>query len=193
MVTRLALTALLLAGLSTTVGSAQDAERGQQPPAQPPSTPAPAAKEQPKETATQPDLRRMGSGPYAGVNVQVEVTLTDQAGNAPPEKKLVSLLTVHGFMGRVRANATTLKPGRGPIGSNLNVDARPNIMEGNRVMLELTLEYTPGRDSDVATPTNLNQSLAVTLVSGKPLTISQAADPISDRRLTVEVKATILK
>ena len=29
--------------------------------------------------------------------------------------------------------------------------------------------------------------------SGKPLVISQAADPTSDRKVTVEVKATVLK
>jgi hypothetical protein len=39
----------------------------------------------------------------------------------------------------------------------------------------------------------MNQSLTVVLQSGKPLMISQAADPVSDRKVNVEVKATILK
>jgi hypothetical protein len=39
----------------------------------------------------------------------------------------------------------------------------------------------------------MNQSLTVILQSGKPLIVSQAADPVSDRKVVVEVKATILK
>ena len=31
------------------------------------------------------------------------------------------------------------------------------------------------------------------LQSGKPLVVSQAADPVSDRKVIVEVKATVLK
>jgi hypothetical protein len=33
----------------------------------------------------------------------------------------------------------------------------------------------------------------VILQNGKPLVVSQAADPTTDRKMTVEVKATILK
>jgi hypothetical protein len=33
----------------------------------------------------------------------------------------------------------------------------------------------------------------VILQNGKPLIISQSADPVSDRKVVVEVKATILK
>jgi len=33
----------------------------------------------------------------------------------------------------------------------------------------------------------------VILQSGKPLVISQAADPIGDREIIIEVKATVLK
>jgi hypothetical protein len=35
--------------------------------------------------------------------------------------------------------------------------------------------------------------MSVLLTNGKPLQISQAADPITDRKVLVEVKATILK
>jgi hypothetical protein len=35
--------------------------------------------------------------------------------------------------------------------------------------------------------------LSVILESGKPMVVSQAADPTSDRKITVEVTATILK
>jgi hypothetical protein len=35
--------------------------------------------------------------------------------------------------------------------------------------------------------------MTVVLHSGKPLIVAQAADPITDRKMTVEVVATILK
>jgi hypothetical protein len=41
--------------------------------------------------------------------------------------------------------------------------------------------------------TRLDQSLTVALQSGLPLVVTQAADAVSDRKVTVEVKATVLK
>jgi hypothetical protein len=41
--------------------------------------------------------------------------------------------------------------------------------------------------------TSWNERLSVILESGKPMVVSQAADPTSDRKITVEVTATILK
>ncbi len=65
------------------------------------------------------------------------------------------------------------------------------------IQLELTIYYYPPQGKPEAIPpvlpTELNQSLTIALQSGKPLLISQSADPASDRKVTVEVKATILK
>ena len=41
--------------------------------------------------------------------------------------------------------------------------------------------------------TSWNERLSVILESGKPMIVSQAADPTSDRKITVEITATILK
>jgi hypothetical protein len=69
-------------------------------------------------------------------------------------------------------------------------------MEG-QIQLEMTLNYvppgSPDKDAIKPRPTGINQSLTVALQSGKPLIVSQAADPISDRKVIVEVKATVLK
>jgi hypothetical protein len=130
------------------------------------------------------------------LNVQVEVVITDQTGTLPAGKKTVSLLAADQTMGRVRASADANKANLGRVASNLNVDAWPTILDGDKILLQLTLEYRPLLESQVADsqhPTNLNESLTIILTNGKPLTISQAADPITDRRMTVEVKATILK
>lgn len=128
------------------------------------------------------------------VNVQIEITITDQSGSSAPDKKVVTLLAADQTMGRVRANAHAQQANVGMVGTELNVDARPIVMDNDRIILELTLEYSPLRPSPVTQqPTNLNEAITVILQNGRPLTISQAADPVSDRKMTVDVKATVLK
>ena len=79
----------------------------------------------------------------------------------------------------------------------MNVDARPFVSVDGPIQLELTLFTARPAEADKDTlnprPTEINQSLTVVLQSGKPMLISQAADPVSDRKVIVEVKATILK
>lgn len=153
---------------------------------------------------------RAGLGMPARTNVQIELTISDQTGSGPVEKKTISLIAASGTWGKIRAagvarpNSTT---GNVPVG--LNVDARPFLV-GTGVHVELTIGYNPlsaqsieaydpdktgrsGMPPSQVRPTELNQSLTVVLQSGKPLIVSQAADPVSDRKIIVEVKATILK
>lgn len=171
------------------------------PPAQPKvATPAPG--QRPATPPVDVPQRRMGlRGKDA--NLQIELTITDQTGSAAPEKKVVSMLIADQSMGRIRAAADAaagpMMPGPGFVSSELNVDARPVILEGSsdRVLLEMTIEYTPHRTAEgekaQRRPTQLNESLNVILTNGKSQIISQAADPATDRRMTVEVKATIVK
>jgi hypothetical protein len=186
--------AVLFVAVCIAAPHAQGAEQRpapQAPTTRPPSvTPAPQPAPPPQSPA-EPSPR----GPRGkDLNVQIEITITDQTGTGAPEKKTVSLLVADQSMGRVRANARANKVGLGFVGTALNVDARPAVLENERILLDLTLEYQPLKQSDTQQePTNLNESISVILTNGKALTISQAADPISDRRMTVEVKATISK
>jgi hypothetical protein len=129
------------------------------------------------------------------LNLQVEITISDQLGTQTPDKKVVSMLVADGTFGRIRASADAQRTGLGMVGTGLNVDARPTVLEGDRILLELTVEYTPFRESGQVTqrPTVLNESLSVILQSGKPVTVSQAADPVTDRKMSVEVRASIVK
>jgi hypothetical protein len=168
------------------------------------ATPKPA--ESPRAaTAVEPEPPK---GVPPRTNVQIELTISDQTGSGPVEKKTVSMIAASGTWGRIRAagvarpNSTT---GNVPVG--LNVDARPFLV-GGLVHVELTIVYNPlsaqsieaydpekragGLPSQIR-PTELNQSLTVVLQNGKPLIVSQAADPVSDRKVVVEVKASILK
>jgi hypothetical protein len=131
-------------------------------------------------------------------NVQIELTLSDQAGTQPPVKKTVSMIVSSGNWGKIRSAGTIRPIGDSPFAVDLNVDARPFVSVEGPIQLELTLVYSPPRMSATSTenanaPAGVNQSLTVVLQSGKPLTISQAADPVSDRKIIVEVKATVLK
>jgi hypothetical protein len=163
-------------------------------PAPPATTPAPEApgaqREDPRSPSSETARRLRGKD----VNVQVEITISDHIGTDPAQKKVVSLLAADQSVGRIRANANANRANVGTVGTILNVDVRPFILENDRILLELTVVYTPLRDSPVAqTPTNLEETLNVILQNGKSLMISQAADPVTDRRMTVDVKATIIR
>jgi hypothetical protein len=132
-------------------------------------------------------------------NVQIELTLSDQMGTQPAEKKTVSMIASSGSWGKVRSAASVFPIGEPPYNVELNVDARPFVSVDGAVQLELTFVYAPVKGSGdpnvgpAQRPSGINQSQTVILQSGKPLVVSQAADPISDRKVLVEVKATVLK
>jgi len=130
-------------------------------------------------------------------NVQIELTISDQSGPAAPEKKIVSMVVSSGNWGKIRSAGSFFPIGDRPIGVDLNVDARPLVSVEGPIQLELTLNYSPpggpGKDNITTARTGINQSLTVVLQSGKPLIVSQSADPVSDRKVVVEVKATVLK
>jgi hypothetical protein len=152
----------------------------------------------------QPGLPTPPSGPPLPkrlVNIQVELTITDQLGTGAPEKKTVSMIAADGTWGRIRAGANARPSERtGMVSSSINIDARPFLApnQNDLIQVELTIEYRPLRtltagDPTQVEPTNLNQSMSVILANGRPMQISQAADPITDRKILVEVKATVMK
>ena len=131
-------------------------------------------------------------------NVQIELNLSDQLGAQPAEKKTVSMIASSGNWGKIRSAAQVMAVGEPPYVVELNVDARPLVSMDGLIQLELTLNYAPVKGGDPKEglrqrPSGINQSQTVILQSGKPLIVSQAADPVSDRKVVIEVKATILK
>ena len=157
---------------------------GQRPTTLTPPTAAPVAPGAPGTTvpvmATPPGPSRPESIPTQ--NVRVELTINDSTA---PARKMVSILTADGRNGRVRSQ-------RGNI--LLNVDAHPVVLKDSRIQLNLTLEYMPGAEATPGGGVNMiNESLSVLLNDAKPTMISQSADPTSDRKVTVEVTASIVK
>jgi hypothetical protein len=178
----------------------------------------PATADQPKPAAekSQALTFKATEPPALPVNIKIEMSITDQSGANPPAKKTVSMIVGDRMRNSIRSSASVrvpntvfgpAKPGDppGPMVSynyrnvTINVDAKATIVqkEPNKVMLEFVIQYAPksggGQEDLEPGMASLNESMTVILESGKPMTVSQAADPTSDRKITVEVTASILK
>jgi hypothetical protein len=135
------------------------------------------------------------------VNTRLELTITDMRGDGAPTTKTVSLMTADRYWGRIRTQGDARNPAGGRVPVILNVDARPTLIRDGRARVELTIEYRPAddpaalvgrREGDSTTP-NINESLAVILEDGKTVLISQSADPVTDRKVKIEAKFTIVR
>ncbi len=172
------------------------------PPAPPPGRPAAPRAEAPPPPPAPPQ-------PPPAMNVKVDLTITDQSGSNAPIVKTLSLVQASGFNGAIRTrNVVHVPPAKAEPGTvmvagphfeslPLNVDARPDVLDlqGGKIRLHLQLNYsTLGASTDKG-PRNseVTKDIRVVLENGKPLIVSQSADAASDRKVTVEVKATILK
>jgi glucose/arabinose dehydrogenase len=140
---------------------------------------AAAPKPAPDQSQGQPPAR----SPAQLANIRVELTITDQRSDVQTPPKTVTILVEDRQNGRIRTGRNHVV---------LNVDARPEIIRDNRVRLVLSLEYTP-QDTDKSSPMAISETVAALLEDGKPLVVSQSADPSSDRKVRVEVKATIVR
>jgi hypothetical protein len=189
------------------IGAAQQVREDQQTPppaATQPTAPAPAAQPTPKPADIVIPRTRIPLP--ASANIRVDITITDQAGTAAPLKKTLNVISADGGSGSVRSKATVAVPKfpPGPDPKNyfyeelpLNVDIRPEITENeNRIRTRLILNYetfSPKSEGTPAVRSVVTVDQWVMLDNGKPLVVSQSADATTDRRVTVELKATIMK
>ncbi len=83
----------------------------------------------------------------------------------------------------------------------LNVDTSPELLTDGKIRLAFNLQYDwpAPLDAPDRTPrgtvikTTMHDSVSLILENGKSMIAAQSADPIGDRQVTVEVKATILR
>jgi hypothetical protein len=162
----------------------------------------PAAAQQNREEAkpakTQASPRAEAPAkPGQPVNIRIDVTINDARGAQPPVTKVVSLTAADGGTAFIRSTAEA------PFGAKtenlraipLHVDATPRI-EGSKIRLKFSLEYNAvdlGGETRQYPKMEIKQNLALVLENEKPLVIAETPDPVSDRRVSVEVKATILR
>jgi hypothetical protein len=113
----------------------------------------------------------------------------ETGGTAGPTKKAVTLMTAGLKRGSVRSQVDMMSYRMG-----LSVDALPMMLKDGRIALDLIFSYSPERNQQTPTAvSDLNEQMSVVLTDGKTLQISQSADPKGDRKVTVEVTATVVK
>jgi len=181
------------------------------PPPYPDSPHAPHRARQPRPAAAaerprgDPEIRNYVS---KGVNIRIDATVTESRGDQVLGKKVVSITVLDGDNGSVRSSALVPQPAPvnvptgAPAGVTrvpLNMDAFVWLRDANRVRARVTLDYNRGSieigdpGTQRALDSGIRQSVSVMLDDGKPLVVAQSADPEGDRRVTLELKATILK
>ncbi len=199
----------------------QDARPTRPAAAQPRPAPMPAAPQPPRapgdalDAETPPPAAAPARRPLPTENVRVEVTITDQTGSGAPTKKVVAIVVADGRGSGVRSTTdvpmVTTSATQNLI---LNVDANASITPARKVLIDLRFHYssvafvTPfgvkerpqpvsEAEKQLATPrpslSGITENLSVLLTPGTPAVIARSADAATDRTVTVEVKAEILK
>jgi hypothetical protein len=144
-------------------------------------------------------------------NIKIDIAITEQSGAAKLMTKNLSVIVADHESSSIRSEvrmpmAERFKPPAQdkPVENwrvqelPLNVDVRPELLDGGRIKLNLTLDYRTATaptstTGEPATTAVIKKTLVAVLSDGKPLVISQSADAATDRKVTVEVKATIQK
>jgi hypothetical protein len=156
----------------------------------PPATAPRPVQTAPPRAAT-PDP--LGSRAAASTNVRLEMKISDTLTGQAVTKE-VTMIVQSGSNGRIRTESFVA----GKFRVNLNIDASTTAYLSGVVRTNVTFEYSPAPatapsgDQPAQTP-QLNESISVILLDGKPMIVSQSADPMTARKVTVELTATILK
>jgi hypothetical protein len=186
--------ALALTALTMTVSATTAQDQPPAPASQPGTKPKPAPAAEPGAFDLLPP--NPPRPPAQLTNIRVELTITDQRGTAPAAAKTVSMLLADRFNGRVRTSGN-VKVGAGFQPITLNVDAQPEILRDGRIRVQVSLEYRAhSADSgppEDAQPGGLVEQFSVILEDGKSMLITQSADPATDRKVRVEMKAAFVK
>jgi hypothetical protein len=160
--------------------------------------PEPKASPKPNPKVEKPEARRDKEPPPRPgqlANVRVDVKITDERSGQPPVMKLLSLTVADRRDGFIRSSPQFQMANSNAGQLPLNVDASP-VIDGGRIRLGLGLEYVSveaSTDAKQFARNEIRDRLQVVLEDGKALRVAQSADPMSDRRVSVEVTATILR
>jgi hypothetical protein len=181
-------TVVFLAALAATTLLAQE----------PRPRPSPKPATDKAEPAPEPKPEKKPPTPL--VSVRVDVKIIDERDGQPAITKAVSLTVADRRNGLSRS--TTEGPGRpndpAPAAFRqvpLHVDASP-FVDGNRIRLDVGVEYysiDSSADAKQYQKLEIKQRLSVVVEDGKTMRVAQSADPLTDRRVSLEVTATILR
>ncbi len=162
--------------------------------------------QKPKEAAPGPveqtNVVRPQDRPGQPLNIRLDLTITDDITPGQSAKRAVTMIVADGQSGNIRSAGNQVQ-------ARLFVDANPQLLSNGHIRLNLGIEYNPQQPvvekesaqggfavMHMGQPmggSSLSQRITLVLQPDKPLVISQAPDPVSDRKISVEVRATILK
>lgn len=158
-------------------------------PTTPPAPPAVPAAPVPAPAPVVQTFVRQGSP--APRNIRFDISITE-TGGAKPGTKTVSL-TVNDSGGNGSVRNIVRAPG-GDSSVSLNVDVRQvQGFDGGSVRASINVEYQPYTPDASAPLTGVVASATSMFQDGRRTQILQTSDPLSDRRVTIEVMMTVLK
>ena len=163
----------------------------------PPAAPAPV----PAPQAAPPAPPAPAAMPRVSPNIRFDVTITDSGGAKPVTKMLSLTIWAGNSSGSIRNSAQVPNPappqGTQPwsptIGIPLNVDVRNVNLVETGVRASVSVEYQPYLAEAKTQPGMVTTNATTVFTDGRKTQILVTADPISDRKTTIEVTATILK
>jgi len=142
--------------------------------------------------------RAAGAAPR---NIRFDVTISD-TGDGKPINKVLTLNVAAGGTASIRSaarspagdpNAQIDQPAARAVPLNVDI-IRPTVYEDGNIFATVNIEYQPySADAKGSLPTSVRASATTVFEPAKKMVISQAADPLTDRRVTVEVTATIVR
>jgi hypothetical protein len=152
-----------------------------------------------QETAPKPAEAQPAPAPASprsssaqAANIQLAIVLTDKIDGKTVAEEPVRLLLADRQLGRLRrhlpANASFAN-------KNFEVDVTPEIV-GSRVRISMTVNYNAGSADDTRDQTHTTQfveTVTTYLDVGKPTTIVETPGDTANRRVTLQVTATIIK
>jgi hypothetical protein len=164
--------------LVTTASAAQDK----------PAAPAPSAKPAPAALPVPP------APPGEPVNVRIDIAVIDEGGSQPRRER-VTLTTVDRQEASVRSDAAVNEPGVMPRVIVLNVDATPFVsgVPRGKIRLRVGLDYLPKAQDPKQPEARTRLQFTLIVDDGKTMVASETSDPATERRVRVEVTATMLK
>ena len=134
-------------------------------------------------------------------NLRFDIAIADEGGGAPLTRKdVVVIARANNQVALVRSHGQ-LPPGHpltiamrnNGINIGLSVDANGEVQQDGRIRAHVAVEYQPYWDSAKSLPSSVTAKVEATFDAGRKTLISQAADPLSDRKTTIEVTISIIK
>lgn len=168
---------------------------GAQNPTPPAPRPAPMVPPKPASPAPRPP-----EPPPQLVNIRVDIVVNEEGGTAAPVRKTASVITADRRSAAVRS---TGEAERGEPKSTdprfptprtatyMKADIEPYIERNGLIRTQVIMDYLSPTSQQEGRGTALR--FEPLLESGKPLRVSESTDPTSNRKVIIEVTATILK